>query len=218
MSPTPDAKAKWRGKHWLLYKATMLAAFEEKNLEHAGTAVTMTQQLKLQHQLRSAKMKKGSDMAQHLNELFLIRTKLEATSYKVSDSEMVEAILRSLPDAYSVSHDIVQFSGTDYTAEKLRNALLLKHEDLANGDTTTKSTTFGEDADVDSARVADMDKTGTQTRQAVNGAPTNASHASDLVAQWSNAIGWKARTTNALATKTPTNKAHGTKPVARNTT
>ncbi|DAZ99546.1 TPA: hypothetical protein N0F65_005418 [Lagenidium giganteum] len=182
MSPTPEAKAKWRGKNWQLYKATsdidkikwtkaqgaikrmILDSLDESLTGHvlgknsgtdmwralsdhfdgkAGTAVTMTQQRKLQHKLRSAKMKKGSDMAQHLNELFLIQTKLEATSYKVNDSEMVEAILRSLPDAYRVSHDIVRFYGTDYTAEKLRNALLLKHEDLASGDTTTKSTPFG---------------------------------------------------------------------------
>ena len=95
---------------------------------------TTQRKMQLQTALRTAKYVMGTDMAKHLNDLATIRAQLNALNYNVEDSEMMEAMLNSLPDKeYKQFKMALEYSITNISADAVKAAILREDAKLTGG-------------------------------------------------------------------------------------
>lgn len=71
----------------------------------------------------------GGSMKDHMDKMFLIRSQLKRLGYVIQDEDMVNAMLRSLPKAYSAVRIGVRQSEKEQTPEQVRTLILMEEHD-----------------------------------------------------------------------------------------
>lgn len=80
--------------------------------------------------LRNMKFRLGSDMAKHVNEMFVTRSRLQGLGEIIGNGEMITLMLDSLGPEFHSFVTTVRLSGVHYTPDTLKYAMIYEAEEM----------------------------------------------------------------------------------------